>query len=470
MFMVNEQAAPAKENKLGVMPINKLLISMSLPMMVSMLVQALYNIVDSIFVSRIGEAALTAVSLSFPIQNLMIAVSGGTGVGINALLSKSLGEKNFKESNRAANVGIFLMLLSSAVFAVLGLTLSRFFFEQQTTDPVILEYGIQYLTVVTVGSVFLFGQMTMERLLMATGNPMYSMISQISGAVTNIILDPIMIFGLLGFPAMGVTGAAVATIIGQTVGMGISLYFNLAKNKEIRFRWREIRPRAATIQKIYAVGVPSIIMQSIGSVMTFCMNQILMSYSSTATAVFGVYFKLQSFVFMPVFGLNNGLVPIVAYNFGARRKDRMILAIKMAILYAMAIMVLGFLVFQIFPAPLLTIFNATEEMQRIGVHALRKISISFLFAGYCIISGTVFQALGKSMYSLAVSIARQLVVLLPLCYLLSYIGGLDAVWFAFPLAEIMSVTITTVFLRRIYRTIIKPLGDAPAVEPMAAKR
>jgi putative MATE family efflux protein len=457
--MANETAAPAKENKLGVMPINKLLISMSLPMMISMLVQALYNIVDSIFVSQIGEAALTAVSLCFPIQNLMIAVSGGTGVGINALLSKSLGEKNFKESDRAANVGIFLMLLSSAVFAVLGLALSRFFFEQQTDDPVILEYGIQYLTVVTVGSVFLFGQMTLERLLMSTGNPKYSMISQSAGAITNIILDPIMIFGLLGFPAMGVTGAAVATIIGQSVGVGISLYFNLAKNKEIHFQWREIRPRAATIQKIYAVGVPSIIMQSIGSVMTFCMNQILMSYSSTATAVFGVYFKLQSFVFMPVFGLNNGLVPIVAYNFGARRKDRMILAIKMAIVYAVSIMVLGFLIFQIFPAQLLSIFNATPAMQRIGVHALRKISISFLFAGYCIIIGTVFQALGKSVYSLAVSIARQLVVLIPLCYLLSYLGGLDAVWFAFPLSEIMSVTITTFYLRRIYRMIIQPLAE-----------
>jgi putative MATE family efflux protein len=459
MFMVNEQAAPAKENKLGVMPINKLLISMSLPMMVSMLVQALYNIVDSIFVSQIGEAALTAVSLSFPIQNLMIAIGGGTGVGINALLSKSLGEKNFKEANRAANVGIFLMLLSSVVFAVLGLSLSRFFFERQTSDPVILEYGIQYLSVVTVGSVFLFGQMTLERLLTATGNPVYSMISQMAGAITNIILDPILIFGWFGFPAMGVTGAAVATLIGQTVGVSISLYCNLVKNKEIRFQLREIRPRASTIRKIYAVGVPSIIMQSIGSVMTFCMNQILLSYSSTATAVFGVYFKLQSFVFMPVFGLNNGLVPIVAYNYGARRKDRMTSAVKMAILYAMSIMILGFLVFQIFPAQLLSIFNATEEMLRIGVHALRKISLSFLFAGYCIISGTVFQALGKGMYSLAVSVARQLVVLLPLCYLLSYLGGLDAVWFAFPLAEIMSVTITTVFLRRIYQTIIKPLGE-----------
>ena len=329
---MRQESYPAGENKMGVMPVNRLLITMALPMMISMLVQALYNIVDSMFVSMISENALTAVSLAFPVQNLMIAIATGTGVGINALLSKSLGEKNFTEANRAANNGVFLAVLSSLAFVIFGLFFTRFFFETQTNIGEIVDYGTQYLAICSVVSFGIFGQITFERLLQATGKTLLTMCTQTTGAIINLILDPIMIFGLFGFPKMGVAGAAAATVIGQVVAMLFACILNLRKNHELTLKLRGFRPNGGTIRRIYAVGVPSIIMASITSVMTFGMNKILLAFTSTATAVFGVYFKLQSFIFMPVMGLNNGMVPIIAYNYGAQKKDRLVKTIKLSML------------------------------------------------------------------------------------------------------------------------------------------
>lgn len=443
-----------KENKMGVMPMNKLVVSMSLPMVISMIVQALYNIVDSIYVSQINEEALAAVSLAFPIQNLMIAIGAGTAVGINALLSRNLGAKDFEGVNKAANNGILLGILNGVAFVAVGLLLSRPFFELQTTDTVILEYGISYMQIVTIFSLGLFGQFVMERLLQATGRTVYSMISQGVGAIANIILDPIFIFGWFGLPAMGVAGAAIATVIGQFLGMFVGLFFNLTRNPEVKLMVKEIRPHAPTIKKIYAVGLPSIIMQSIGSVMVFGLNKILMGFTSTATAMFGVYFKLQSFVFMPVFGLNAGLVPIISYNFGARNKDRMQHAIKLGIRYAMGIMFIGFLVFQLAPGQLLSIFNTTDAALAIGIPMLRIISINFLVAGFNVVCGTAFQAVGKGTYSMYISLARQLAVLLPAAYLLSLLGNVDYVWFSFTIAEVACLAMSFLFLRHTKRTII----------------
>ncbi len=453
----NMENTKVKENKMGVMPENKLLISMAVPMMLSMLVQALYNVVDSIFVARISEDALTAVSLAFPVQNLMIAIGAGTGVGINALLSKSLGEKNQKLANKAAHNGILLMLFSAMACALFGLFGSRWFFTTQTDEAVLIEYGQQYLSVVMLFSFGLFGQFITERLLQATGRTVYSMYTQLLGAVLNIILDPILIFGLLGCPAMGITGAALATVIGQIAAAVLGFWLNIKKNPDIQLQVKELVPDGTVIKKIYSVGVPSIIMGSIGSVMTYGMNLILMGFSSTAAAVFGVYFKLQSFFFMPVFGLNNGMVPIIAYNYGARKKDRMMKTLKLAITYAVSIMVIGFLVMQIFPAQLFGLFEASEEMLAIGVPALRFISISFLFAGFCIIAGSMFQALGNGVLSMIVSVARQLLVLLPVAYLLSLSGNLNLIWLSFPIAELISVALSSIFLYRIYQKVIKPL-------------
>ncbi len=442
---------------MGVMPENKLLISMAVPMMLSMLVQALYNVVDSIFVARLSEDALTAVSLAFPVQNLMIAIGAGTGVGVNALLSKSLGEKNRKLANKAAHNGILLMLFSAVACALFGVFGSRWFFTTQTEDAVLINYGEKYLSVVMLFSFGLFGQFITERLLQATGRTVYSMYTQMLGAAINLILDPILIFGYFGCPAMGITGAAVATVIGQIVAAVFGVWLNVKKNPEIQLSVKELIPDGAVIRKIFSVGIPSIIMGSIGSVMTYGMNLILMGFSSTAAAVFGVYFKLQSFFFMPVFGLNNGMVPIIAYNYGARKKDRIVKTFKLAVMYAVGIMLIGLLIMQIFPAQLFSLFEASEEMLKIGVPALRLISTSFIFAGYCIISGSMFQALGNGFLSMINSIARQLVVLLPAAYLLSLTGNLNLIWLSFPIAEIASLTLSTIFLYRIYKKVIKPL-------------
>lgn len=452
-----KQNTNIQENKMGVMPVNKLLISMSLPMMISMLVQALYNVVDSMFVARISEDALTAVSMAFPMQNLMIAIASGTGVGINAMLSKSLGEKKFKEADRAAENGIFLAGASAVVFFLIGVFLIRPFFNVQTDIESIKEYGVTYLTICSVLSLGAFCQMTFERLLQSTGRTFYSMITQGTGAIINIIMDPLLIFGIGIFPEMGVAGAAVATILGQFVAAGLALWFNVKKNTDIHISFKGFRPHGGTVKRIYAVGVPSIIMMSIGSIMTYGINQILLKFSSTATAVFGVYFKLQSFIFMPVFGLNNGLIPILAYNYGARNKERIMKALRLAMIYAISIMIVGTLVFQCIPDVLLGMFNASEDMAAIGVVALRVISISFVFAGFCIALGSVFQAFGEGIFSMLVSIGRQLIVLIPVAYLLSLSGNVDYVWWAFPIAEIASVALSVVFFLRTYRKCIKTL-------------
>ena len=435
-----------QENKMGVMPVNRLILTMSLPMILSMLVQALYNIVDSMFVSRLSENALTAVSLAFPAQNLMIAVATGTGVGVNAALSRSLGERNFDRANKIADHAVFLAIASYAVFAVLGLFFSRQFFLWQTDIEEIVDQGTDYLRICTLFSFGLFLEIACERLLQSTGKTIYSMYTQGLGAIINIIFDPIMIFGLFGFPKMGVAGAAAATVFGQILAAVLGIFLNKTRNQEIHVSFRGFRPNSEIIRHIYSVGIPSIIMSSIGSVMTFGMNKILIGFTSTATAVFGVYFKLQSFVFMPVFGLNNGTVPIIAYNYGAAKPDRILKTLKLAICYAVGIMLIGFAVFQLLPDKLLLIFEASENMLSIGVPALRIISVSFLFAGYCIVCSSMFQA-----------VFRQLLVLLPSAFLLSKIGGLDLVWYSFPIAEICSIFFSTYFLRHVYKKEIEPL-------------
>lgn len=447
----------SKENKMGVMPVPKLLISMSLPMIISMLVQALYNIVDSIFVAQLSEGALTAVSLTFPIQSLMIAVATGTGVGINALLSRSLGEKKFDLANRIASNGVFLAILSSIVFAFIGGFGSRLFFASQTKDAQIVEYGVQYMTIICVASFGLFMQIAYERLLQSTGKAIYNMITQGTGAIINIILDPILIFGWFGFPAFGVAGAALATITGQFAATCLGLFFQHKYNKEVTVHVRGFRICPDTIGNIYKIGVPSIIMQSIGSLTTFCMNNILLMFSSTAATVFGVYFKLQSFIFMPVFGLNNGMIPIVAYNYGARNKKRIYETIRLSVIIAVSIMLLGVILFQTIPQSMLRLFKASDTLIEIGVPALRIISLSFIFAGYAIVCSSVFQALGNGVYSLLVSAIRQLVVILPVAYAFAKFFGLHMVWWSYPIAEIASVITCTIFLMKILKEKVETL-------------
>lgn len=446
-----------KENKMGVLPIPKLLITMSLPMVISMLVQALYNIVDSIFVAKLSEEALTAVSLAFPVQNLMIAIASGTGVGINALLSRSLGEKNFDRADKAAQNGIFLAILSCIAMAVIGLLGSHAFFLAQTDQEAIVKYGTQYMQVVTIVSVGIFMQITMERLLQATGKTIFTMITQGTGAIINIIMDPILIFGLFGFPRLEVAGAAIATVFGQLVAVCLCIFFNCRYNKEIHINMLHFRPDLSTIGEIYRVGVPSIIMQSIGSVMVFGFNKILLVFSTTAAALFGVYFKLQSFIFMPVFGLNNGTVPIIAYNYGAGKPDRIMGTLKLAAMYAVTIMLIGLAIVQLIPDKLLMIFSASDTMLSIGIPALRTISLSFLFAGFSIVCSSMFQALGHGMLSLWISVFRQLVVLLPIAFVFAKLGGLHVVWFAFPIAEVFAIIFSAVCLGYVYRKEILPL-------------
>lgn len=460
--MDNQQnSVPVQENKMGTMSIGKLVFNMSLPMMVSMLVQALYNIVDSIFVAKLSENALTAVSLAFPLQTLLIAVGTGTGVGMNALLSKSLGEKNFKKANKTATNAAFIYALSYIVFLILGFTIVKPFYRSQvgSADAEIMTMGVDYLSTVMIFSFGIFTQVFFERLLTSTGRTIFSMTSQLSGALTNIILDPILIFGMFGFPKMGVTGAAVATVIGQCVAGIVAGTCNHKFNHEVKFEFKEFRPDLEIIGTIYAVGIPSIIMQSIGSIMTYCMNRILIEFSSTATAVFGVYFKLQSFFFMPVFGLNNGITPIIAYNYGARQRKRMTKTIKLSLFVAFCLTFIGFVLFESIPQVLLGMFSASDDLLKMGIPALRTIGVHYLIAWYCIIAGTVFQALGKAIFSMVVSIMRQLVVLIPAAYLLAKFGGLYMVWWSFPIAEIMSFIVSTAFFIRIWRTVIKDIPE-----------
>ncbi|MBQ9592352.1 MAG: MATE family efflux transporter [Lachnospiraceae bacterium] len=442
-----------EENKMGYEPIPKLIFTMSLPIMISMLVQALYNIVDSIYVSRLSEDALSAVSLAFPVQNIMIAVGTGTAVGVNAVLSRALGEKNYRRANKTANNALFLAVASSLVFVIFGLFFTRIYFESLTDIQAIIDYGTTYTEIVTVVSFGLFGAIMTERLLTSTGRTVYTMITQMTGAVTNIILDPILIFGYLGFPKMGIAGAAVATVAGQILAMTLGLILNIRLNHDIKLDIRQMKPEGKIIRRIYQIGVPSIVMASIGSVMNFFMNKILLSFNSTATAVFGAYFKLQSFVFMPVFGMNNGVVPIVAYNYGARNKPRILETRRKAILYATIIMLVGLAAFQLFPQLLLGMFAPSEEMLRIGIPALRYISLSFLLAGFSIVSISVCQALGKSMYGLYLSLIRQLFVLLPVAWLLSRTGQLNLVWLAFPIAEFAALLLSLYYNHRVMKVI-----------------
>ncbi len=443
-----------QENKMGVMPVPKLLFNMAIPMVVSMLMQALYNIVDSAFVGMYSTHALEAVSIAFPIQNLMIAFATGTGVGINALLSRHLGEKKFEAADTTANTGLFLAICSYILFAILGLTIVRPFFSMQSDIAEVVNYGEEYLTVILLCGFGIFGEITNERLLQATGRTVYSMITQGTGAVLNIILDPIMIFGYCGMPALGVKGAAIATVIGQCVAFILALIFNIKVNKEVNIRISKIfKPQLQEIIKIYEIGIPSIIMTSITSFLTVGMNLILKKFSEDAITVFGVYFKLNSFVFMPVFGLNNGMVPILSYNYGAKKHDRIIKTVRLGMSCAVIYMLAGLAVFEIMPDKLLMIFSASENVMNIGVTALRIIALSFIFAGIGIVSSTVFQSIGNPLHSLLISVLRQLVIILPVAYLLSLTGSVSNVWWSYPIAEVASFILSVFFLRKTFKKL-----------------
>ena len=445
---------------MGIMPVNKLLITMSLPMMASMLIQALYNVVDSVFVAKISEEAITALSLAFPVQNLMIGVATGTGVGMNALLSRSLGEKDLKSVNRAATNGVALAVLSSLLFVLFGIFGSRVFFAVQTDNVLIIEYGTQYISICTIGSVFLYISIIFERLMQATGKTILSMYTQGIGAITNIILDPILIFVF----DLDVIGAALATVIGQMISCFTAILLNYKFNPEISLNFKGFKFHGNTVKRIYSVGVPSMLMMRIGSVMNFSLNNILISFfSTTAAAVLGIYYKIQSFAFMPLFGLNNGIVPIIAYNYGAGKRSRITKCIRLAIAYAMVIMFIAIAAFQILPKELLLMFEASEHMLEIGIPAFRIISLHYIFAGFCIIMGTVFQAFGKGMLSLIVSICRQMVVLLPVAYLLAvlFTDNINIFWLCFPIAEVMSLTVSAICYYYIYKKIIKHIPNNP---------
>lgn len=457
-----ESTAPVKENKMGVLPVGKLVFSMSLPMMVSMLVQALYNIVDSLFVSQINQNAFTGVSLAFPLQNLMIAVGVGTGVGVNANLARALGEKKFEKANKFARHGIFLAVCSYLAFLAVTLCFTKVYFHAQTDVAATIRYGEQYLYIAGGLSVGSFMQIMNERLLQSTGKTVLSMFTQGLGAVINIVLDPILIFGIGPFPKMGVAGAAVATVVGQICGALFGIYLNVTRNHEININMRGFRPEEKFVKSIYAIGVPSIIMASVTSVMTFLLNLILAGFGAlkdTLQSVLGAYFKLQSFIFMPVFGLNNGTVPIISYNYGAGKRTRLVKTIKISALFATSIMLLGLLLMQVFPAQMLEIFKANDEMLRWGVPALRIISVSFIFAGVAIVFSSAFQSLGHPINSMIISIARQLVVLVPAAFLLAKTGNPDMVWWSFPIAEIMSLSASIFFMIKIHREVIRHISD-----------
>lgn len=448
-----------KENKMGTMPVNKLLVTMSLPMVISMIVQALYNIVDSIFVSRLSEDALTAVSMAFPMQNLMISVAVGTGVGINAMLSRALGEKKFEAANKTAENGIFIEVLGYVLFLLIGIFVTKPFFLAQAGAGDIANMGIEYTRICLLMSFGIFMQIGFERILQSTGRTIFTMITQSTGAIINIILDPILIFGLFGMPKMGVAGAAIATVTGQICAAILAITFNLTNNPDVHISFKGFKPQIIFVKNILSVGIPSIIMSSVGSAMTFGMNKILITFSSTAVAVFGVYFKLNSFVFMPVFGLNNGMVPIVSYNYGAQNKKRLTKTIKLAIMYAVCIMFIGIMLFQFIPDVLLKLFDASDHMLEIGIPALRVISLSFAFAGICIVISSSLQALGHGFLSMMISITRQLIILLPSAYILAKFGGIHAVWWSFNIAEIASLTLSLLFFKHMYNKIIKHLGE-----------
>ncbi|MCD7714912.1 MAG: MATE family efflux transporter [Lachnospiraceae bacterium] len=442
---------------MGVMPVNRLLVTMALPMMISMLVQALYNVVDSIFVSRISEDALTAVSMAFPMQNLLIGLATGIAVGMNALVSRALGEKRTDTANRMAMHGVFLALCGYLLFLILGLTITKVFFVAQGASEEITQYGHDYLTIIMCASFGVYIEVIYERLLQSTGKTIYTMFTQGTGAIINIIMDPVLIFGIGIFPKMGIKGAAAATVIGQIVAAILAVIFNEKANDELHLDFRKFRPELKAIGNILFIGIPSVVMVAIGSLMTFCVNKILVVFSSTAVAVFGVYFKLQSFAFMPVFGMNNGMIPIISYNYGAQKPDRIMKTLKLSMFYATCIMVIAFIIFQTLPGQLLGLFAASDEMLAIGIPALRTISFSFLLAGVSVICSSFFQAMGDSVYSMVISIMRQLVCLLPLAYLFAQTGDVTKVWLSWPIAEVVSLLCGLYFLKRVNKKKIKPM-------------
>ncbi|MBR6555595.1 MAG: MATE family efflux transporter [Clostridia bacterium] len=452
-----EQERKVPQNKMGTLPVPKLLMQMSLPMVISMLVQALYNVVDSIYVSHISENALTAVSLAFPVQNLMIAVACGVGVGMNALLSRCLGKRDYDGANSAAEHGGLLMAIGTLLFVLFGFFGAGFFFQSQTNIAEIVEGGTVYIRICCIASFGIFFEIFFERLLQSTGKTFYSMIAQGAGAILNIILDPILIFGIFGIPGMGIAGAALATVIGQIAAMLVGLYLHHRYNDEVLIKPLEFRLHRETIATILQVGIPSMLMMAIGSVMSYGLNRILFTFSATAVAVFGAYFKLQSFVFMPVFGMNNGIVPIIAYNYGYKRPDRIKQTMKLGMGCAIGYMTLGTLAFLLIPDVLLGFFDASPELLAIGVPALRTICLCFPFAAFSIVAGSVFQALGNGVYSLVMSVCRQLVVLLPVAYLLAQLGNVDLVWLSYPIAEVASGTLCAIFLIRIFKQKLKPM-------------
>ncbi len=446
-----------RENKMGVMPVGKLMVNMALPMIISMLVQALYNVVDSVYVSQVSESAVTALSLAFPVQNLQIGFAVGIGVGVNSLLSKSLGEKNQEAANRTAGNGLVLMLAATALFMLFGFFGVRPYYEMQSTVTETVEGGIAYSRICSVFTLGIFIEVLGERMLQATGRTVHTMISQSVGAIINIILDPILIHGWFGMPVMGIAGAAVATVIGQWIAAAVAVYFNFKYNPEVQFHLRYTKLDKQTVGSILTVGIPSVVMNGIGSVMNFGMNQILQGFTETATGVFGIYFKLQSFFFMPLFGINNATISIIAYNYGARKPDRILRTLKFTCISCLSLMILGLAVFQFFPEALLMIFNPSPEFLDIGRSALRIISWSFPVAAICIAISASFQALGNGMYSTITSLCRQMLVLLPAAYLLSLTGQVNNVWFAFVVAEVASAAATAFFYLRIYRQKIKPM-------------
>ena len=446
---------------MGEMDEGKLLMSMALPIILSMLVQALYNIVDSIYVARVSEDCLSALSLAFPAQNIMIGLGTGTGVGVSTLVSRALGRRDSASASRAAGNAVFLSLCCWAVMALFGIFGAKAFINSQSSLPEISRHADSYLQIVTIGSLFLYLQICIERLLQSTGLTRLSMWTQMLGAVTNIILDPFFIFGWCGLPAMGTAGAAIATVIGQAAAAALGVYLHFTRNKELPIAPVDLKPDLRLIGSVYRIGFPSIIMMVIGSATNYMMNRILIGFTPTAIAVYGSYFKIQSFFFMPVFGLNNALIPIIGYNYGARKKERIYRTFRFGVLYACFFMLLGFLVFQFMPRTMLRLFNASENMMAIGVPALRRISISYLFSGFCIVAGSVCQALDFSTASMFVSILRQLLALIPAAWLLAKTGDVNMVWWAFPIAEIVSLIASVFFLRAAFRSMEKKLSAPP---------
>ena len=447
---------PVQENKMGVKPIPTLVLSMSFPIMLSMLVQALYNIVDSMFVSHYSQQALTAVTLAFPMQNLLIAVSVGTSVGVNSLLARKLGAKDLSAARKAAGNGLTLSVISWGFFALLGLFFSKTFVEFCSNDPELIAMGNQYISICLIFSLGLFIDITCERILQGTGDTFHPMIIQSTGAIVNIILDPILIFGLFGMPRMGVMGAAIATVFAQHVSAALAIYY-VRRNKEIVLKKASFRLEKQTVKDIYAVGIPTIIMQAIGTILITSLNKILIGFSTSAVAVFGIYFRLQSFIFMPVFGLNTGMIPVIGYNYGARKPKRITATIKVGLIVAVTIMGIGTALFILFPHILLSWFNATPEMVEIGIVAMQRISLGFVLAGVSIVLIALFQGMGYGYLSMINSVTRQLVFLLPAAYLLGRFVGLDALWYSFFIAEIASFSLTLYFFWKIYKTKIKTM-------------